>query len=120
MASTIQKKPPSKKIACLFHHSLIKIIILHHLENREVSWDTFITHPNFSNVPPVHRSPTPPTHHPSPSSSRPIPKKLKFTIEQAEEPEEGEEHDHDDEEDDEGQQHEEKQHSEGEQESDDE
>ena len=29
MASTIQKKPPSQQIACLFHHSLIKVIILH-------------------------------------------------------------------------------------------
>ena len=116
MASTIQKKPPSQQIAYLFHHSLIKFIILHQLEKRKVSWDVFITHPDFSTVPPIHTSSTSPTHHPSPSSSRPIPKKLKFTIEQVEEPEEGEEHDHDDEEEDEGQQHEDQQtHDEGEQ-----
>jgi len=26
----------------LFHHSLIKVIILHHLEKKNMTWDTFI------------------------------------------------------------------------------
>ena len=106
MASTVQKKPPSQQTTCLFHHSLIKVIILHQLEKREVSWDTFITHPDFSTVPPIHTSPTPPTHHPSPSSSKEVPKKLKFTIGQTKEHDEEEELEQEEESDDEQQHYE--------------
>ena len=83
MASLVQKKPPSQQIASLFHHSLIKIIILHQLEKKGVSWDVFISHPNFSTIPPVHISPTPPIHRPLPSSSRPTPRRLRITTEQS-------------------------------------
>ena len=101
MASTVQKKPPSQQTSCLFHHSLIKVIILHQLEKKEISWDNFIAHPYFAAVPSFHTSPSPSTHHPSPSSSKPIPKKLKFPIEQEKEHDEEEKHEQEEEDDDE-------------------
>ena len=83
MASTVQKKAPSPQIPSLFHHSLIKIIILHQLEKKEVPWDVFISHPDFSTIPPVHISPTQPVHRPVPLSSRPTPRRLQITTEQS-------------------------------------
>ena len=83
MASTVQKKAPPLQIPSLFHHSLIKIIILHQLEKKEVPWDVFISHPDFSTVPPLHISPTQPIHRPIPLSSRPTPRRLKITTEQS-------------------------------------
>ena len=100
MASTVQKKAPSLQIPSLFHHSLIKIIILHQLENKEVPWDVFISHPNFSTVPPVHISPTQPVHRPIPLYSRPTPRRLKFPTEQSGQ-QEGKEHEQVEEEEDE-------------------
>ena len=37
MASTVQKKPSSQQKVCLFHHSLVKIVILHQLEKKGIS-----------------------------------------------------------------------------------
>ena len=79
MASTVQKKAPPQQIPSLFHHSLIKIIFLHQLEKKGVSWDSFISHADFATVPPVHVSPTQPIHRPVPSSSRPTPRRLRMT-----------------------------------------
>ena len=78
MAAAVQKKAPPQQISSLFHHSLIKIIFLHQLEKKGVSWDLFISHADFATVPPVHVSPTQPIHRPVPLSSRPTPKKLKM------------------------------------------
>ena len=79
MAATVQKKAPPQQIPSLFHHSLINIIFLHQLEKKGVSWDSFISHSDFSTVPPVHVSPTQPVHRPVPLSRRPTLKKLKMT-----------------------------------------
>ena len=90
MASTVQKKAPPQQIPSLFHHSLIKIIFLYQLEKKEVPWDLFISHPDFSTVPPVHVSPTQLVHHPVPLSSRPTPRKLRMTTGQPSQQGEGE------------------------------
>ena len=90
MASTVQKKASPQQIPSLFHHSLIKIIFLHQLEKKGVSWESFISHADFATVPPAHVSPTQPIHRPVPLSSRPTPKKLKMTIGQPSEQGEGE------------------------------
>ena len=93
MASTIQKKPSSQQQACLFHHSLIKIVILHQLEKKGISWDTFISHPDFATTSSSHAFPSPSTHPLSPSSSKPTPKKQKSPmIDQEEEHSEKEQH----------------------------
>ena len=90
MASTVQKKAPPQQIPFLFHHSLIKIIFLYQLEKKEVPWDLFISHPDFSTVPPAHISPTQPVHRPVPLSSRPTPRRLRMTTGQPSQQEEGE------------------------------
>ena len=51
MASPVQKKSPSQQVASLFHHSLIKISILHQLEKKGVSWDVFYQSPGFLHCP---------------------------------------------------------------------
>ena len=74
MSSLVQKRPPTQQKASLFHHSLIKIIILHQLEKKGVSWETFISHLDFSTASsshvPSHISSSPSTHYLSPSSSQ--------------------------------------------------
>ena len=90
MAAAVQKKAPPQQISSLFHHSLIKIIFLHQLEKKGVSWESFISHADFATVPPAHVSPTQPVHRPVPLSSRPTPKKLKMTTGQPSKQGEGE------------------------------
>ena len=80
MASTIQKRPPSQQTACLFHHSLIKIVILHQLEKKEISWETFIAHPYFTIFPSFHTSPSPSTHHPLPLQASPFERSSNFPL----------------------------------------
>ena len=81
MASFFQKKPPAQQKASLFHHSLIKILILHQLEQKGVPWESFISHPDFTTASsshgPYHAPSSPSTHYVSPSSSHSIPQKKK-------------------------------------------
>ena len=48
----------------LFHHSLIKMVVMHQLQQKKISWDAFIANEVFT---------TPPSHHDQdiPSSSHP-------------------------------------------------
>ena len=81
MASFVQKKPPAQQKASLFHHSLIKILILHQLEQKGVPWESFISHLDFTTASsshgPSHVSSSPSTHYVSPSSSQSTPQKKK-------------------------------------------
>ena len=48
MASAINTKSYDHQMPSLFHHSLIKMIILYQLEKQGVSWETFISHDVFA------------------------------------------------------------------------
>ena len=48
----------------IFHHSLIKIIVLHHLDKLNISWDTFIADDIFTTPPIQHAQARPPPSHP--------------------------------------------------------
>ena len=77
MASFVQKKPPPRQKASSFHHSLIKILILHQLEKKGVPWESFITHPDFTTASsshvPSHGHSSSSTHYVSPSSIQSAP-----------------------------------------------
>ena len=47
MAHFVQKKPYPQQMSSLYHYSLIKIIVLHHLSLLNISWETFISHDIF-------------------------------------------------------------------------
>lgn len=51
MASIVQKRDFDKQGNNLFHHSLIKIIVLHHLDQLHISWDNFIANDIFTTPP---------------------------------------------------------------------
>ena len=51
----------------IFHHSLIKIIVLHHLDQLNISWSTFIENDIFTTPPIQHAHAVPPPYHPSTS-----------------------------------------------------
>ena len=44
MAFIAQKREYEHQMKIIFHHSLIKIIFLYHLNELKISWDTFIPH----------------------------------------------------------------------------
>ena len=47
MAHFVQKKPYPQQMSSLYHYSLIKMIVLHHLSLLNISWETFIYHDIF-------------------------------------------------------------------------
>ena len=47
MAHFVQKKPYPQQMSSLYHYSLIKMILLHHLSLLNISWETFIAHDIF-------------------------------------------------------------------------
>ena len=53
MAYIVQKIHPSQKMQSIFHHSLIKMIVLHQLEQQGIPWEVFITHDVFKNPQPL-------------------------------------------------------------------
>lgn len=65
MAYTVQGKTYEKKMNSLSYHSLVKIIVLHHLNQLNISWDTFIANNIFI-------APQAPHVEDMPSSSHPI------------------------------------------------
>jgi len=48
MAYTSQGKKCDLQMNKLFHHSLIRIIVLHHLNQLNISWETFIANDAFT------------------------------------------------------------------------
>ena len=57
----------------IFHHSLIKMIVLHHLDQLGIAWETFIDNEIFNEPPtqPAPRIPPSSSTHPSTSSNPP-------------------------------------------------
>ena len=70
MSYIVQKRPPSQQMQSLFHHSLIKMIVLHHLEQQGIPWEVFITHDVFKNPQNIPLQILPSSSHP-PSSAPP-------------------------------------------------
>ena len=48
MAYTVQKKPYPQQMSSIYHYSLLKMIVLHHLNLLNISWDTFISNDIFN------------------------------------------------------------------------
>jgi len=42
MAYIAQKREHKDKMRSLFHHALIKIIVLYHVKELDIAWSTFI------------------------------------------------------------------------------
>jgi len=53
-----------KKMNNLFHHFVIKIIVLHHLNQLNISWDNFIANNIFTAPQPPHAKDMPSSSHP--------------------------------------------------------
>ena len=48
MAYVSQKREPKDEMKILFHHALIKIIVLYHLKELKIAWIRFISNPIFT------------------------------------------------------------------------
>lgn len=62
-----QKREYKDQMKSLFHHSLIKIIVLYHLKELNIAWSTFIANPIFTNAPTQNVQSIPSSSHPSTS-----------------------------------------------------
>ena len=47
MAHIVQRKPYLQQLNSIYHYSLNKIIVLHHLSHLNMPWETFISHEMF-------------------------------------------------------------------------
>jgi len=47
MAFIVQRKPYPQQMSSLYHYSLIKVIVLHHLSLLNIPYETFISHEIF-------------------------------------------------------------------------
>ena len=47
MSSIMKKRHPFQHMSSLFHHSLIRVIISHQLEQQGIPWEVFIAHDDF-------------------------------------------------------------------------
>lgn len=43
----VERKPYPQQMSSLYHYSLIKVIVLHHLSLLNIHWETFISHEIF-------------------------------------------------------------------------
>ena len=66
--SVLQRRNYSQQMKILFHHSLIKMVVLHQLEQKGITWEVFITHEVFTNPHPHHQQNLPSSSHPPPST----------------------------------------------------
>ena len=48
MAYIVEKRPYSQQVSSIYHYSLIKMIVLHHLNLLNISWDTLISNDIFN------------------------------------------------------------------------
>ena len=48
ISSIVRRRSPSQKMQSLFHHSLIKMVVLHQFEQQGIPWDVFIDHEVFT------------------------------------------------------------------------
>ena len=65
MAYIVQKRDYDHQMKSLFHHSLIKIIVLHHLNQLNIAWDNFIANEIFTVPPTPHAQDMPSSSHPT-------------------------------------------------------
>jgi len=73
MSFIAQRKDYDHQMQNIFHHSLIKMIVLHHLDQLNIAWDTFISNDIFT-IPPIqHGQEAPSSSHPSTSIPPPQP-----------------------------------------------
>ena len=72
MSYIVQKRHPSQQMQSIFHHYLIKMIVLHQLEQQGIPWEVFIAHEVFTNPQP-HHQPNLPSSSQSPPSTPPSP-----------------------------------------------
>lgn len=74
MAFIVQKMEDEYQMRSLFHHSLIKIIVLYHLNELNIAWSTFIANDIFREPSNQHAQNVPSSSHPSTSilPSQPI------------------------------------------------
>ena len=49
MPFIVRRRNPSQQMQSLFHHSLIKMVVLHQLEQQGIPWEVFIAHEVFKN-----------------------------------------------------------------------
>jgi len=49
MSYVVQNRNYSQQMQSLFHHSLIKMVLLHQLEKKGIPWEVFIAHEVFTN-----------------------------------------------------------------------
>ena len=68
MASFVKKKMYDHQMPSLFHHSLIKMIVLYQLEPQGISWETFISHDVFTDPRAFIQQNFPSTSQPSTST----------------------------------------------------
>lgn len=73
MAYTVEGKRYEQQMNSLFHHSLIKIIVLHHLNQLNISWDTFIANNIFATPQASHAEDMPSSSHPTDHQDEDIP-----------------------------------------------
>ena len=86
MSYIVQKRDPSQQMQSLFHHSLIKMVVMHQLQQKGIPWEVFIAHEVFTNPqahpqrnmpssshPPVLTPPSSPTDHATPYTHIPSP-----------------------------------------------
>ena len=74
MACIVQKMEYEHQMKSLFHHSLIKIIVIYHLKELNIAWSTFIANPIFTDLSIQNVQNVPSASHPSTSipPSQPI------------------------------------------------
>ena len=53
MSSNMKKRPPTQQMTSLFHHSLIKVIVTHQLDQQGIPWEEIIAHDDFTNSPSI-------------------------------------------------------------------
>ena len=68
MASVVKKKSYAHQMQSLFHHSLVKMIVLHQLEEQGIPWEVFISHDVFANPQAFIQLNLPSTSHPHTST----------------------------------------------------
>ena len=86
MLYIVQKRDYPQQMQSIFHHSLIKMVVMHQIHQKDIPWETFIANEVFtspqahhhqnetsSSHPPIHTPPSPHTDHVSPSTHIPSP-----------------------------------------------
>ena len=53
MSFVMKNGPLSQQMSRIFHHSLIKVIVSHQLEQQGIPWEVFITHDDFTTPHPI-------------------------------------------------------------------